>query len=109
MTERRSVQQSELDSECDETPLEPEVVRLELHQLSVPLRRALEQADPGISGMRTVRAIGPDGQRYTAGLYEGRVYLLELPWPNPRNECRQLSEEPRGVEWKPHREIKYPA
>jgi len=108
MTERRSVQQSELDSECEEASLDQEVVRLELHQLSPALRKALEQAEPGISGMRTVRAIGPQGQRYTAGLYDGRVYLLELPWPNPRNECRQLSEEPQGLDWQPHREIKYP-
>jgi hypothetical protein len=80
---------------------EPRELRLE--HVSAGLRAALERAEPGPSGLRSVRAIGPQGQRYTAGLYEEKVFLLELPWPNPRNECRPLHREPTGVDWQPHR------
>jgi hypothetical protein len=62
-------------------------------------RTALAAAQIGLTGMRSVRAIGPQGQRFTAGLYGEHVFLLELPWRNPRNECRSLRSEPPGVEW----------
>ena len=54
--------------------------------------------------MRTVRATGPGGERFAAGLYEGSVFLLKLPWPNPDGECRKLRQEPEGVAWQPHRQ-----
>lgn len=106
MTERESTRRSQLENGNEDASPEPEARPLLLHEVSAALRVALEQAQPGETGMRTVRAIGPEGQRYTAGLHDGQVYLLELPWPNPRNQCRTLSEEPRGLNWQPHQSFK---
>lgn len=100
MSENRSARQLQHDSEHEEP--ESAEAPLLLSGVSPALRAALEGAAPGETGLRTVRAIGPQGQRYTAGLHDGQVFLLELPWPNPRNECRPLREEPRGVDWQPH-------
>ena len=81
---------------------ESEPQRLRLEAVSDRLRAALQQAEPGASGLRSVRAVGPQGQRDIAGLFDGRGFFLELPWPNPRGECRRLDHEPLGVDWEPH-------
>ena len=75
---------------------------MRLDELSDALRAALERAEPGAHGMKTVRAVGPDGHRYTAGLAGGEVLLLRLPWPNPSGSSERLDTEPQGLTWHPH-------
>ncbi len=98
----RSPLHDQYPGETEGAPSPGEARPLPLDQVSPALQVALAQAPIGMTGMRSVRAVGPEGQRYTAGLYDGRVYLLELPWPNPRNEYRTLGEEPPGIEWQPY-------
>lgn len=60
---------------------DPELGHHPLHisEVSAELRAALVQAPIGLTGMRSVRAIGPEGQRFSAGLYGDDVFLLQLP------------------------------
>jgi hypothetical protein len=73
-----------------------------LSQASAGLHAALDRASPGPTGMRSVRAIGPDGERYAAGLHGQEILILRLPWPNPDEIAERLGAEPLNVEWHPH-------
>jgi hypothetical protein len=75
---------------------------MRLEEVSAALQAALDQAEPGPSGMRSVRAVGADGDRYVAGLHDQRVIFLRLPYPNPDGQYERLEAEPGGVSWQPH-------